>query len=166
MILVYTGDGEGKTSAGLGKALRALGRGLKVTFISFCKGQLSGEQITFCKLKEIYPKTFDFLIAGSPKFIINKTTYFDHKQAVDAINFANTSKINDLIVLDEVTHALNLNLVNQVMIEEIIKKYKHVIITGRSCPQFLLDRSELITTLREDRHYYSNGIQAIKGLDF
>jgi len=169
LVQVYTGDGKGKTSAAFGLALRAIGRGLKVYIVQFIKGGFDyGELYIVDKLPNLTLKAF-----GRGQFITGKPPdKVDVELAEEA--FALAKKVvesgeYDLVILDEVNVALNLNLISLEKVLQLIKnKPKHVelVLTGRYAPSEILEVADLVTEMREVKHPYRKGYQARKGIDY
>lgn len=167
MIQVYTGDGKGKTTAALGLALRAAGAGLKVYICQFCKGKHYCEHESLKKIKNIKIEQY-----GAACFIRRAPSSADIKLArsgVKAASKAIRSRRYSLIVLDEINVALKLKLVSLENVLSLIKstpKDIELILTGRSaCPE-VLKIADLVSEVREKKHYYKNGIPARKGIEF
>jgi cob(I)alamin adenosyltransferase len=173
LTLIYTGDGKGKTTAALGVAVRAIGRGLKVIMIQFIKSpeRTYGEKIIFDRLGiEIYQKGIGFTWTKTPE---------EHRAALKTAWQFTQEKITsgkyDLVILDELNNALAIEKfpIDDVLpIEEVLQVLKgrkesmHVVITGRSAKQELLDIADLITEMKPLKHYYDEGIPAVKGIEF
>lgn len=167
-IQVYTGNGKGKTTAALGLALRAVGRNMKVVIIQFMKGQKYGEI-------EAAKKLFPNLIIkqfGMDTFVhIDKPTSEDIAMAKKALKEATELMKNgeyDIIILDEINVALFYKLVT---IEEVLHLISlkpsnaELILTGRYAPQSLLETADVVTEMREVKHYFSKGIEARDGIE-
>lgn len=176
LVIVYTGDGKGKTSAALGNVFRALGHGWCVLVIQFFKGDwpvVFGE-IESAKLHK-HLEIFQ-LGKGFVKIMGDKKPFSEHKMAAkEAIEFAKKRIFSgdyDLVVLDEVNYAidyLNIRLVELKDVLEIIEKKPaktHLILTGRNAKQEIIDRADLVTEMKEIKHPFKSGIQAQKGIDF
>lgn len=166
-VQVYTGNGKGKTTAALGLALRASGAGLKVFIGQFVKGMHYHELDTLEHLPNISLKQY-----GLDCFIVNEPTQND----IDAARkgFAEMSRIVmegkcDLVIFDEINIALYYKLLG---VDELIKLIRerpaHVelVLTGRYAPGELLDLADLVTEMREVKHYYQDGIEARKGIEY
>lgn len=163
-VHLYTGYGKGKTSAAVGLCLRAVGRGLKCTFIQFVKGKESGE---FLAAK--YLPNFEFIKTGRPdyNFVPNEE---DKERAERALKIAykKASEV-DLLVLDEVTVAVYLDLLNE---EELIKFVKkkpeklELVLTGRYATKKLVELCDYVTYFQLIKHPFYKGQLARKGIDF
>ena len=169
LIVVYTGNGKGKTSAALGAALRAACHGMKTFMIQFLKKQgASAEQDIPPSLSEkitIYPCGKGFVFDG------NDIT--PHKKAAEAgwrfMEEELKHKKYDLLILDEIAAALNLHLLSTESIQTFLAhkdRALHVILTGRNMPEELIEISDTVTEMKEIKHAYQKGIDAIPGIDY
>ena len=167
-IQVYTGNGKGKTTAVFGLALRAVGAGMKVFIGQFVKGKSYNENVAIARhLKNITVKQY-----GLGCFIVNTPTDDDIKAAgkgLDEMRKIIQKGKYDMVVMDEVNIALYYKLIDIKDLLEIIKnKPEHVelVLTGRYAPQELIDKADLVTEMKEIKHYYSKGIEARKGIEY
>jgi cob(I)alamin adenosyltransferase len=169
LVQVYTGNGKGKTSAALGLALRATGRGLKVYVIQFIKGGFDyGELHVLDKLPNITLKAF-----GRGKFITAKPPEEeDIKLAEEALKLGRqiTQKgEHEIVILDEINVALHLKLIELQQVIDIIKKKPdnvEIILTGRNAPQEIIDLADLVTELKDIKHPFHKGFKARKGIEY
>ncbi|MFA5843179.1 MAG: cob(I)yrinic acid a,c-diamide adenosyltransferase [Candidatus Gracilibacteria bacterium] len=170
MLLCYTGNGKGKTTAALGAALRAHGQGLLVCVIQFMKNADTGELHALHQFPgiEIFQSGKGFY-----KIPNDHATETAHKTAAThALALADekiTTHTCDLLILDEINIATHLKLLDPKTVISVLKKAPptlHVILTGRNAPQAFLDRADLVTEMKELKHPFQKGIQAVKGLDF
>jgi cob(I)alamin adenosyltransferase len=168
-VQVYTGDGKGKTSAAFGLALRAIGRGLRVYIIQFIKGGFDyGELYVVNKLPNLTLKAF-----GRGKFVTVKPPDADDvKSAREAFQLAKDvvqSGKYDMVILDEINVALDLELVS---LEEVLKLIKskpskvELVLTGRHAPKEIVEVADLVTEMKEVKHPFSKGLQARKGIEY
>lgn len=168
MLLIFTGNGKGKTTSAIGLTIRNLGHNNNITFVSFLKGMDTGESTTFDNIKSLYPNLF-YKKCGNSEFIWNKPNFLDYKEAFDGFNFA-VEHANDsnLIVLDELTYLLNLKIIAKDVIEQFLdnNKDKDIVITGRNVPEWLILRANLISTIEDTKHYFNDTNKAFKGLDY
>lgn len=165
-IQVYTGNGKGKTTAALGLSLRAVCAGKRVFFGQFVKGMNYSE----LKVPEYLPNvTLEQF--GKNYFINNNANEEDIvsarkglKKAAEVIK----SGDYDLVVLDEINIAVYYNLFS---IDEVIDMLNHkseeveVILTGRYAEDKLIDMADLVTEMKEVKHYYKKGVTARKGIE-
>jgi cob(I)alamin adenosyltransferase len=173
LILVYTGDGKGKTTAALGLAIRAAGRGKRVLVIQFIKSpqRTYGEKITFEKLGiEIYQTGIGFTWTKTPE---------EHREALQTAWTFTKEKVRhggyDVVILDELNNALAIEKfpIDDVLpLEEVVglihnrPKNMHLVITGRSAKDKIIDCADLVTEMKAVKHYYNEGIPAVKGIEF
>jgi cob(I)alamin adenosyltransferase len=168
-VQIYTGDGKGKTTAALGQALRAAGRGLKTFIVQFMKN---------CPYGEIHSLSFlsDWITIeqyGNDMFVLEKKLPADNdiRVAQNALQQARKAMVSgnyDIVILDEICIALYYNLVNLEQIYHLLlDKPEHVeiILTGRYCPKELLEKADLVTEMKEIKHYYKKGVSARKGIE-
>ena len=167
-IHVYTGNGKGKTTAAFGLALRAEGAGLKVFIGQFVKGKTYHENVAAQKyLKNIKVKQY-----GLGCFIINTPTTEDinaARKGLEEMKKIILSGKYDVVVMDEVTIALHYKLFTVEKLLEIIKnKPEHVelVLTGRYAPQPLIEAADLVTEMKEVKHYYQQGVEAREGIEY
>jgi cob(I)alamin adenosyltransferase len=165
-IQIYTGNGKGKTTAALGLSLRAVCAGKKVFFGQFVKG-MEYSELTVPK----YLPNFTLEQFGRNVFIFNKPKEEDIKFArkgLERIKEVLTSGEYDVVVLDELNIAIFYNLFK---IEEIIEILDNrnesieVIITGRNANEKLIDKADLVTEMKEIKHYYKKGVPARRGIE-
>ena len=170
LVQVYTGNGKGKTTAALGQALRASGHNIKSLIIQFLKGgSYSGE----VKAVENCTPLIKIYQAGSP-FFINKDKISEkdmdsnRKGLALAEDAACGENDTGILVLDEINVAINLGIIKT---EEIIKLIKNkrpdieLILTGRNAPQEILDIADLVTEMKEIKHYYNKNIPSRTGIE-
>lgn len=167
-IQVYTGNGKGKTTAAFGLALRAVGAGKKVFFAQFVKGQIYSE----LEAVEKYLPSITIKQYGLDCFIEKSPTEADIKAAKEGLSQVAeiiASGQYDVIVLDEANIAIYYKLFTaQELISVINKRRKNteIIITGRYAPPELLEIAHLVTEMKEIKHYYTQGVEARKGIEF
>jgi cob(I)alamin adenosyltransferase len=168
LVIVYTGNGKGKTTAALGMLLRAWGRGMSVCMLSFIKSETSnyGEERAARKLGiELFPlgAGFTWLSKDIEKDKALARRCWDLcKQKIESGEY-------DIVALDEITYPL---IYGWLDMDEVIETLRnrpdslHVVLTGREAPQALLDYADLVTEMREVKHPFQEGIKAQPGVDF
>jgi len=167
LIQVYTGNGKGKTTAALGLALRAAGAGFHVYIGQFAKGRLYSELAALKKIKNIKVEQF-----GRRCFIRLKPDAQDIELACAGLKKTENAILNKkyrLIILDEVNIALKLKLINLREVLAALKsvpKSKEVVLTGRYAPLEILKIADLVSEVKERKHYYKKGVKARKGIEF
>jgi cob(I)alamin adenosyltransferase len=165
-IQIYTGDGKGKTTAALGLTLRAIGAGLRVYFCQFLKGQNCGE-LAFLKANS---KNITLKRSGSSSFVFN-TQPTDFKQAQKCFSQVSDAILSgkyDVVILDEIFQAVSLNILNINQLISLLKsKPSHVeiVLTGRDAPNEIIKVADLVTEMKEIKHYFKKGVQARKGIE-
>lgn len=165
-IQVYTGNGKGKTTAALGLSLRACMSGKKVFFGQFVKGMEYSE----LKAPQYLPN-FTMEQFGTDCFIYDKPTKADIKAAAVGLKRAGEilkSGEYDVIVLDEINIALFFELFK---VEDVIKILKQrdphveVILTGRYATEEIIELADLVTEMKEIKHYFNQGVIARVGIE-
>ena len=168
-IQIYTGNGKGKTTAALGLALRAAGHGYKTFIGQFIKGQKYGEITAIKRLKPLV----DIKQFGRSGFIhVSKDPdKRDIKKANEGLTTCLKSMLSgsyDIIVLDEINVALYFKLIEEKKVHEFLDKKPdniEVILTGRYAPESLIKRADLVTEMKEIKHYYTKKITARDGIE-
>jgi cob(I)alamin adenosyltransferase len=171
-LMVYTGNGKGKTSAALGMALRAVGAGKKVYFLQFMKGTWHYSELE--AIGRLAPElTFERAGAGFCRIMDDRKTPEEHRQAaLTGLELAREKMASGeyfLVVLDELNVAYMENLVTWAEVAAVIDgkaPQTHLLITGRGAPEELLARADLVTEMREIKHPFRQGLLARKGIDF
>lgn len=172
LVIVYTGKGKGKTTAALGMALRALGHGFKVVMVQFIKGEwFYGELSSSNRLEP----DFELVAAGKGfvGIIDDDKPRRDHVSAAKEALRISREKISsgkyDLVILDEINYAVNLNLISADDVLDLIKnKPKHttLVLTGNHADEKVIEIADLVTEMREIKHPYKRGRKAKRGVDF
>jgi len=166
-VQVYTGNGKGKTTAALGLALRAYGAGKKIFIGQFIKGKHYSELESIEKnLKEIVIKQY-----GLDCFIVNEPEEKDYIAAnygLDEMKKLIETGEYDLVIMDELNIALYYKLFDINKVLEIIKqrpKHVEIVITGRYAHEKIIDIADLVTEMKEIKHYFNKGIDARLGIE-
>lgn len=164
---VYFGTGKGKTTAAIGLAIRAAGCGLKVYIAQFIKGLIYSELKCLNKLgNSITVQQF-----GRGCFIRKEPSAEDieaAQQGIKKVREIILSEKYDVVILDEITVAQYFGLVSTEQILELIKIKPlciELVLTGRKADQAIIDAADLVTEMREIKHYYNKGVQARKGIE-
>jgi len=164
-IQVYTGNGKGKTTAALGLALRAAGAGLKVYIVQFIKNGRYSEIRALKKHKNIKVEQF------GKGCLIRKPKKIDMDCAKNGLKHAEkiiSGKTYDIVILDEINVALYLKLITIADVIKILRKKPRsteIILTGRYAPKKIIDMADLVTEMKDKRHYYNNGVKARIGIE-
>ena len=172
LTIVYTGKGKGKTTAALGIVLRAVGYEKKVCMIQFIKGTWHYGEMT--SSKKLEPE-FEMITVGKGfvGIIDDKSPKEDHKEiAKEAIKISN-EKIQsgkyDIVILDEINYAVNLDLISVKDVLNLIKSKPQkldLVLTGNYAKDEVIEIADLVTEMREIKHPFQRGIKAKKGIDF
>jgi cob(I)alamin adenosyltransferase len=172
LVVVYTGDGKGKTTAALGMALRAVGRGFKVLMIQFIKGSWHYGELD--GVKRLAP---EFEIAAGGKGFVgivdDRLPIEEHrKAAAETLAFAKAQVSGgayDLIILDEINYAVKGELIAVEGVLDLLEARPpelHLVLTGRSAHPAVVERADLVTEMKDVKHPYRQGILAQVGVDY
>lgn len=166
-IHLYTGNGKGKTTAAIGLAVRAAGAGKQIYIAQFVKGMHYSELNSIAQLKGITLKQY-----GRNCFIEREPAPEDIEAAQNAFKdmaVIMAEKKYDLLILDEITIALYYKLISIDALLTLIKSKSaemELILTGRRAPDELYDIADLITEMKEIKHYYNLGVEAREGIEY
>ena len=166
-IQIYTGNGKGKTTAALGLSLRAVCAGRKVFFGQFLKG-MSYSELDAGK----YLPGFDLQQFGTDSFIFEKPGREDIDAALEGLERAGevlASGEYDIVVLDEVNLAIHYGMFTAAELIEVLDKRDQkveVVLTGRYADISLIEKADLVTEMKEIKHYYNDGVMAREGIEF
>lgn len=189
MLQVYTGTGKGKTTAAIGLSMRALGAGMHVYIMQFMKGLAYSEQQV---LRSFAPKLV-LKTTGKPFFVAEEGMLTEEERAVwgdevvifppgnppadyvkmieegfeEAAREACSGKYG-LVILDELNVALFFGLIDRARVEKLLDSVPaetELVLTGRNAPDWLMERADLVTEMKEIKHYYQKGIEARKGIE-
>lgn len=170
MLLIYTGHGKGKTSACIGQALRALGRGMGVGFAQFMKRPgKAGEQ---AMLEKLLGERF---LAGGLGFFRDEAERPAHAQAASRVlGFAREQLEKagaiGMLVLDEALYALCSGLITADDLRGLISRCQdkgvHLVLSGRGAPDWLIEMADTVTEMREIRHHFTTGHPQTPGIDY
>jgi cob(I)alamin adenosyltransferase len=172
IVVVFTGKGKGKTTAALGIVLRAVGHGHRVGMIQFIKGEWFYGELTSSKRLE---PEFEMIVAGKGfvGIIDDDHPIEDHRLAAQkAISIAKEKLLSgsyDIIILDEINYALNMNLIFLKDVIDIINsrpKKTTLVLTGNHAAKEVLELADLVTEMKEIKHPFGRGIKAKKGIDY
>ncbi|WP_457643769.1 cob(I)yrinic acid a,c-diamide adenosyltransferase [Persephonella sp.] len=184
MIYLFTGNGKGKTTAAIGTGIRAVGAGLSVLMVQFMKvKELSSEYRVLEKLDR-----FDVVSFGRKGFYLPEEeleknprpkekgfkplSKIDYQLAEEGIEYVKNALLNEkynLYILDELCVALHYGVVEENGVKKFLLDYREkfdFIITGRYCPDWLIDIADLVTEMKEIKHPFQKGLTAKKGIDF
>jgi cob(I)alamin adenosyltransferase len=172
IVIVYTGNGKGKTTASLGVALRAIGHGLRVCMVQFIKGEWHYGELN--SLKKLEPD-FELIVAGKGFIgIIDDDHAFEEhvraaKTALDIVEQKISLDTFDIIILDEINYALHLGVLQLADVMKMLQnrpKHLSLILTGNHACEEIITLADLVTEMKEIKHPYKKGIKAKRGIDF
>lgn len=185
MVIVFTGDGKGKTTASLGQMVRVTGRGKQALMIQFIKGPwLSGEDEFAGKFsaeggsasgRQVLKDKFQIQKRGKGFVGIlgDKLPRAEHEraaqEALELFKMELARNVWDLMVLDEVNVAVSLGLISAESVLEAIKDFpeeKLLILSGRGAPEVFIERADLATEMRELKHPFAEGKLGKLGVEF
>ena len=169
LVLVYTGDGKGKTTAALGQALRAIGHGYKVYVIQFMKGRKYGELLA----AEKYLPDLTFHLSGLDSFVMrDDPAPVDvelARQGMDLARKVIESNEYDMVILDEINVAVDFNLIPLDEVVEIIKNKPpkvHLVLTGRGASAEIMELADTVSEVKEIKHHYATGAKERAGIEY
>jgi cob(I)alamin adenosyltransferase len=169
-VHLYTGHGKGKTTAALGVALRAAGHGMRTLMIQFMKGQHYGEIDAVKKLDGLV----EIEQHGSPLFCnLDGADYPEHyRLAREGLRRTRESlhdKTINILVLDEIVTAYLFKLITlDEIVQCVLEKpaEMELVLTGRGAPPELFALCDIVTEMKEVKHYHTGGVEARKGIEY
>lgn len=178
VVVVYTGEGKGKTSAGVGLLARALGTGWRVAFIQFIKHWDVGEHGFIHKIEPVFGDKLFFYKGGKGFYNAGElseagVTPVEHKKAAQqtfktAMQSAASGEF-DLVICDEINNAVNEGLLRKSDLKKLIEKRAKntsLCLTGRNFPHELLDGVDIATNMTKLRHHFDDKFLANPGIDY
>ena len=172
LTIVYTGKGKGKTTAALGIVLRATGYNKKICMIQFIKGSWHYGEMN--SSKKLEPE-FEMVAVGKGfvGILDDNSPREDHEKiAQEAINISN-EKIHsgkyDIVILDEINYAVNLQLISINDVLNLIKDKPSdvdLVLTGNYARDEVIEMADLVTEMKQVKHPFQRGIKAKEGIDF
>lgn len=172
MLQIYFGDGKGKTTASIGLLTRASGTGLATAIIFFDKGGMEyGERAALKQLGiRVVATGLDRRNKKTGQFRFGVTTPDRHEARRGLLTAKKliTSGKYSIVVLDEVLNCIRLNMLPLKSVLTLLKKIgtTEVVLTGRGLPPEIAQIADLITEMREVKHYFTKGIPARKGIEY
>jgi cob(I)alamin adenosyltransferase len=172
LVIVYTGDGKGKTTAALGMCVRAVGYNWEVCVIQFVKGSWKYGELK--GIKKLEPNVELHVIGtGFVGIVDDDKPIEEHQEAarkgVELAREKIASRQYQLVILDELNVALDLGLISDDDVKSLLDargEKQHLVITGRNAVDWLMEQADLVTEMREIKHPYQQGILAQKGIDW
>jgi cob(I)alamin adenosyltransferase len=178
VVVVYTGEGKGKTSASIGLMARALGTGWKVAFVQFIKHWNVGEHDFIASIQPVYKDNLVFHKGGKGFFnagdlSAKNTTPAEHKKAAKetykiALDLTKSGEF-DLVICDEINNAVNDGLLSVKDLEKLIKTKAtrtSLCLTGRNFPDNLYSLVDIATNMTKVKHHFDDKFLANKGIDY
>lgn len=170
LLIIYTGEGKGKSTAAFGAVFRSLGRGYKVAVVQFIKGPwISGE----IKALEKFKNQVDFSSVGDGFTWDTKNLAQDVAAAQAGWNRCKellAAKQHNVYLFDELIYVLKYKFLDSATVLNDLLQLKpanaHVILTGRDVPSEFVQQADLVTEMREIKHPYKQGIVAQPGIDY
>ncbi len=168
-VQVYTGNGKGKTTAALGLAFRAAGYGFRTYIAQFLKGRRTGEGEAAQKLSpliriEQFGREGFLIIKDGPEDEDVTRALAGLKRALEAM-LSNEYRI---VVLDEVNTAVHFGILPEREVLDFLDRRPpgvELVLTGRYAPESFLDRADLVTDMKDVKHYFDRGVKAREGIE-
>lgn len=169
LVQVYTGEGKGKTTAALGLAMRAAGKGLKVLMVQFLKGRHYGE----LEAAKCFADRFEVIQSGLDSFVkkgepSQEDLELAHRGLVLARDAIMSGRY-DIVILDEINVAVELGVFK---VEEVLPLIDErptgveLVLTGRYAPNEFCERADIITEMKNVRHCFDKGVPVREGIEF
>lgn len=171
LVILYTGEGKGKTTAALGLVLRAVGHKRKCLIVQFGKIWFSGE----IEGVEMLSPFVKFIQGGEGfvKILGDKLPLKEHKktakEAFDMLYNEVTKDVWDVVVVDEIVGAVSSGLLSASLVIKLIKnkpKKLDLVLTGHHASKELIEMADLVTEMKLIKHPFQKGVLAKKGIDF
>ncbi|MFP4241456.1 MAG: cob(I)yrinic acid a,c-diamide adenosyltransferase [Chitinispirillaceae bacterium] len=168
MLHIYTGDGKGKTTAAVGLAVRAAGAGMKVFFAQLMKNTPTAEAEVFKLLED----RVTFRQFGTGEFVTGKPSDEDIVSAQNGfkeVEKAVRMGMYAVVVVDELCTALHWGLLDPRKVFRLVEncpEKTELVFTGRNATPDLVEKADLVTEMREVKHYYEKGVEARRGIEF
>lgn len=178
VVVVYTGEGKGKTSAGVGLLARALGAGWRVAFVQFVKSWQVSEHDFIEKIQPLYSKKLLFHKGGKGFYNAGAlsekdVSEADHKKAAaETYQVAYDAVISgrfNLVICDEINNAVHDGLLTRDQLSALMTERTgstSLCLTGRNFPEELLDKVDIATHMTKMKHHFDDKFLANKGIDF
>jgi len=172
LVIVYSGNGKGKTTAALGMALRAVGHNYKICMIQFIKGSWHYGEIDSSRRLE---PEFELIAIGKGfvGILDDKHSKEEHKKIANEAIKISKEKIQsgkyNIVILDEVNYAINLGLIDVDVVLDLIKLKPpelNLVLTGNHVKTKIIEVADLVTEMKQVKHPFQLGIKAKKGIDF
>ncbi len=169
LVQVYTGNGKGKTTAALGLALRAVGRGFKVCVVQFIKGGGAyGEHMAARQLKPLLTIHQTGRDGWIRKGSLEDKDIHIARESLELARKAINSGVYDMVILDEINGAVWFGLFPVEDVLQIIESKPtsvELVLTGRNADEMVVEAADLVTEMSEIKHYYQQGVNARIGIE-
>lgn len=171
MIHIYCGDGKGKTTAGIGLAVRAAGSGHRVLYVQFLKARMTGEipvlasidRITVIRAKSSRKFTSELSEEERSLLLMENEATLDRVFAMAAKGDA------DLLILDEVITAVTTDMLDENRLRQYVEGFpedRELVMTGRSPERWMVEAADYVTDMEKIRHPFDRGIEARRGIEY
>ncbi len=171
-IQIYTGNGKGKTTAAVGLATRAAGNKFRVCMVQFLKGGFTGE-LESAKLMAPYftihrfekPRGFFYTLNDEEKAELKEEIQEAYRFCLKQLEEENC----DILIMDEIMGTLSNDLITEKQLLELMDKKPEnieLIMTGRNVPEAIMNKANLVTEMKDLKHYFNEGVPARKGIEF
>ncbi|MCD6461040.1 cob(I)yrinic acid a,c-diamide adenosyltransferase [bacterium] len=172
LIIIYIGSGKGKTTAALGLAARFMGNNLKVCICQFIKSNTDTGEYKFFKNMGELAQIHMF----GKGFVFERIIEKDRKKHCEIFNNGlkfiekkiRSGKYN-LIIADEILDVLSLGFFSVddiIRLKQILPEGSHLVLTGRTAPEELIELADTVTQMKEIKHHYHQGVKALKGIEY
>lgn len=171
-IQIYTGNGKGKTTAALGLGLRATGDGFTTYMIQFLKSWKTGELKAVEKLSPNFsifrfelPKDFIWNLKPDQIRLLKEEINEGYNFAIKVLQ----NRECDILIIDEIMGALSNKLLTEeqvIQLMELKPTDMELVFTGRNVPQAIYEKADLVTEMKDVKHYFNNGVEAREGIEY
>lgn len=174
LILLYTGDGRGKTTAALGTALRACGHGMRVAMVQFIKQpKIYGELQAVRVFHEEGCPLFDIFSLGPGCTWEEPAPHIQREAAARAWQMCRetaSSQHYDLVIWDEIHCAIEYGFLAAAPVQKFLQGSRppnvHILLTGRHAAPALIELADMVSEVQEIKHHYARGIKGQYGIEF
>ncbi|MDU4892061.1 MAG: cob(I)yrinic acid a,c-diamide adenosyltransferase [Clostridium sp.] len=171
-IQIYTGNGKGKTTAAVGLATRAAGNKYRVCMVQFLKSDATGE-LQSAKLMAPYftihrferPRDFFWNLNDEEKVELKKDIQVAYEFCLKQLK----EKSCDILIMDEIMGTLTNKLITEEQLLQLLDLKPddvEIVMTGRDVPEKIMERANLVTEMKDLKHYFEEGVPARRGIEF
>jgi cob(I)alamin adenosyltransferase len=171
-VQIYTGNGKGKTTAAVGLAVRAAGNEYNVFMVQFLKGGKTGELESAKKMSPFFnifrfekKRGFFWTLNVEEKNELKEEVQKGYEFCMEALKEGKC----DILIMDEVMGALNNQLISEEQLLELIDNKPdniELVLTGRDVPKAIIDKANLVTEMKDIKHYFNEGVPSREGIEF